>query len=115
MTQETIDKEWFFSRLEEQKLSVRKLAKELGIDASAVSRTFSGQRKMQIDEAKQIAHFLRVSVFDVLKHAGISIDIDGMPIRIMLAAIIGEDGRMERMKEPSPLPQSVIEKAQAAI
>ena len=115
MAQETIDKKWFLSRLEDQRLSVRGLARQLGLDASAVSRTFSGQRKMQIEEAKQIAHFLRVPVSDVLKHAGVSFDLDGLPTRVMLAAVIREDGRLERMKEPSPLPQSVIDKAQAAI
>lgn len=115
MTQEVIDKKWFLSRLEDQRLSVRGLARQLGVDASAVSRTLSGQRKMQMDEAKQIAHFLRVPVSDVMKHAGVSIDLDGLPTRVMLAAIIGEDGRLERMKEPAPLPQSVIDKAQAAI
>ena len=115
VTQENIDKEWFFSRLEDQRMSVRGLARQLGIDASAVSRTLSGQRKMQMEEAKQIAHFLRVSVSEVMKHAGVSIDLDGLPTRVMLAAIIGADGRLERMMEPSPLPQSVIDKAQAAI
>ena len=70
---------------------------------------------MQMEEAKQIAHFLRVPVSDVMKHAGVSIDLDGLPTRVMLAAIIGEDGRLERMKDPSPLPQSVIDRAQAAI
>lgn len=114
MTQ-TIDKKWFLSRLEEQHLSVRGLARQLGIDASAVSRTLSGLRKMQMDEAKQIAHFLRVPVSEVMRHAGVSIDLDGMTTRVLLAAIIGEGGDMERLKEPRPLPQSVIEKAQAAI
>lgn len=70
---------------------------------------------MQMDEAKQIAHFLRVPVAEVMRHAGVSVDLDGMPTRIMLAAIIGEDGTMDRLKEPRALPQAIIEKAQAAI
>lgn len=68
-----------------------------------------------MDEAKQIAQFLRVSVAEVMKHAGVSVDLDGMPTRIMLAAIIGDDGFFKRLPEPRPLPQAVIEKAQAAI
>jgi transcriptional regulator with XRE-family HTH domain len=114
MTQ-TVDKAWFISRLEDQRLSVRGLAREMGIEASAVSRMFSGQRKMQMDEAKQIAHFLRVPVAEVMRHAGVSVDLDGMPTRIMLAAAIDQSGQLERMKEPRPLPQSIIEKVQAAI
>jgi len=114
MTQ-TVDKAWFLSRLEDQRLSVRGLARDMGIDASAVSRMLSGQRKMQMDEAKQIAHFLRVPVAEVMRHAGVSVDLDGMPTRIMLAATIDQTGHMERMKEPRPLPQAIIEKVQAAI
>ena len=45
MTQ-TIDKRWFFKQLEAQRKSVRGLARHLDMDASAVSRMFSGQRKM---------------------------------------------------------------------
>ncbi len=70
---------------------------------------------MQMDEAKQIAHFLRVPVAEVMRHAGVSVDLDGMPTRIMLAATIDHAGNLERLKEPRPLPQCVIEKAQAAI
>lgn len=114
MTQ-TVDKAWFLSRLEDQRLSVRGLARQMGIEASAVSRMFSGQRKMQMDEAKQIAHFLRVPVAEVMRHAGVSIDLDGLPTRIMLAATIDQTGQLERMKEPRPLPQAIIEKVQAAI
>lgn len=68
-----------------------------------------------MDEAKQIAEFLRVSVAEVMKHAGVSVDLDGMPTRVMLTSIIGEDGFLERLKEPRILPQSIIDKAQAAI
>lgn len=68
-----------------------------------------------MDEAKTIAHFLRVPVSEVMKHAGVSVDLDGMPTRVMLAAIISDAGFLERLPEARPLPQSVIEKAQAAI
>lgn len=114
MTQE-VDKAWFLTKLEDQKLSVRGLARQMGVDPSAISRTLSGERRMQMDEAKQIAHFLRVPVAEVMRHAGVSVDLDGMPTRIMLAAVIGEDGTLDRLKEPRALPQGVIEKAQAAI
>lgn len=70
---------------------------------------------MQMDEAKQIAHFLRVPVADVMKHAGVAVDLDGLPTRVMLAATIDEAGYLLAAKDPSPLPQSVIEKAHAAI
>lgn len=110
-----IDSEWFYERLENSGLSLRQLAKNIDLDPSSLHRTFNGGRKMQLEEAKHIATFLRAPINEVLRHAGMSVDLDGLPTRIMLTSIIGEDGVIERIKEPKPLPQSVIEKAQAAI
>lgn len=110
-----IDNEWFASRLKDQNMSLRSLAKNLGMDPSAVSRTLSGQRKMQMEEARQIANFLRVPVSDVMSHAGVSIAPNGAPNRIMLAAVITEDGLLDRLLAPKTLPHALIERAHAAI
>lgn len=113
--QQTIDKQWFFDKLEERKLSVRGLARHLDMDASAVSRMLSGQRKMQMEEAHAIARFLNAPLAEVMRHAGVAKDLDGLPTRILLAATINEKGEVHRLKEPKPLPQSIIERAQAAL
>ena len=113
--QSTIDRDWFLQQLEEKHKSVRGLARHMDIDASAVSRMFSGQRRMRMEEANQIAVFLGAPVKEVLAHAGVAIDLDGQPTRILLAATIDENGHMHRLNDPRPLPQSVIERAQAAI
>lgn len=68
-----------------------------------------------MDEAVAIARFLGAPVSEVLSHAGISVDLDGQPTRIVLAAVIVETGAIERLTEPRPLPQNWIDKAQAAI
>ena len=68
-----------------------------------------------MEEANAIAQFLGVSVKDVLKHAGVAVDLDGQPTRVLLAAIIKEDCWIEMLKEPKPLPQAVIDRAQSAI
>lgn len=115
VSQPTIDGPWFHSQLQQRRLSLRGLAKHMDIDPSAVSRMFSGQRKMQLEEAQQIAAFLRVAVADVLQHAGASIDLDGVPTQVVLAATIDENGIVQRLKEPRPLPASVIERAHSAI
>lgn len=115
MPEVEIDKDWFHAQLLDKKRSLRGLAAHMKLDPSAVSRMFSGQRKMQMQEAREIALFLGVPMSDILSHAGLSIDLDGLPTRILLAATIGEDGKIVRLKEPRPLPQSVIERAQAAI
>lgn len=110
-----VDKDWFLDRLRDQNKSVRSLARHLKIDPSAASRTLSGARRMKIEEAQEIATFLAAPVNEVLKHAGVSLDLDGYPTKILLAAIIGEDGVVQRLTEPRPLPQAVIDRAQAAI
>lgn len=68
-----------------------------------------------MDEANSIASFLGVHVKDVLKHAGVAIDLDGQPTRILLVAIIKDDCWMEMLKEPRPLPQTIIDRASSAI
>ena len=110
-----VNKQWFMDKLEEKRLSLRGLARHLKLDASAVSRTLSGQRKMQMDEAHSIALFLHAPVAEVMRHAGVAKDLDGMPTRILLAATINTAGEVERMKDAKPLPQAVIDRASSAI
>ena len=66
-----IDNDWFKLRLEIQKISQRKLAREIGMDPGALSLTLHGKRKMQIDEANRIAQVLSVPTTDVIRAAGI--------------------------------------------
>lgn len=115
MTTAQIDKQWFMDRLTDQGKSVRGLARYMKKDASAVSRMLSGQRKMQMDEAAEIARFLSAPVSEVLNHAGVAVDLDGQPHQIILAAVITDTGRIERLTDPRPLPPSFIERAQDAI
>lgn len=110
-----IDKEWFMERLQSQDKSLRGLARFMELDPSSVSRMLSGERRMRMEEAAEIARFLGAPVHEVLSHAGVAIDLDGQPTRIILAAIVNEAGEVERLPEPRPLPQSVIERAQAAL
>lgn len=115
MAHKEIDGEWFTRKLEETNKSMRGLARHLEVDVSAVSRMFSGTRKMKMNEASAIAHFLGAPVAEVLKHAGVSVDLDGLPTRVMLAAAINEKGQLERLTEPRPLPQAILDRASAAI
>lgn len=113
--EQEVDKDWFMEQLVRQRKSLRGLARHMDLDPSAVSRMLSGKRRMQMEEAAAIARFLGAPVSEVLGHAGLAVDLDGQPTRIILAAIISADGRVERLREPRPLPQGVIDRAQAAI
>lgn len=114
-TEKEIDAEWFKDKLAEKRVSLRGLARHMEMDPSAVSRMLSGQRRMQMEEARQIALFLGTTISEVMSHAGMAVDLDGQPTRILLAATIDEKGYLHRLMDPKPLPQSVIDRAQAAI
>ncbi|RUX01763.1 MAG: helix-turn-helix transcriptional regulator [Mesorhizobium sp.] len=116
MERPAIDKQWFIDKLAETGKSVRGLARHLGVDASAVSRMLSGQRKMKMTEAGEIASFLGIPVSEVLVHSGVSISLDDPhPPEMMLAATIDERGIVDELPEPKPLPPAVIERARATI
>ena len=116
-----IDGAWFHNQLDDRGQSLRALARHLGKDASAVSRTFSGKRRMTMEEAAEIAAFLGVPVTEVMRHAGIAGRAgtpgygEGLGPKILLSATIGEDGEVCSLAEPQPLPQAVLDKAQLAI
>ena len=74
---------WFKDKLAERKLSQRGLAKLLGVDAAAVSLMLRGLREMKIDEAKQIAVILGVSVEEVLAHVSMPITPKAQPVPII--------------------------------
>lgn len=94
---------------------MRALARHLEMDPAAMSRTLNGSRRMQLDEASAIANFLAVPVSEVLRHAGVSTDLDGLPTKILLAMAINGEGEMYPLEQPRPLPQSIIDRAQDAI
>ncbi len=110
-----IDGGWFFDRLDDRGQSLRALSRFLGKDASAISRTFSGKRRMTMEEAVEIASFIGVPVTEVMQHAGITRDGEELGAKILLSATIGEDGEVRPLAEPQPLPQPVLDKARLAI
>lgn len=102
----SVDADWFKQQLELKRLSQRKLAKALGLDPSAITLTFKGQRRMQFDEAVQIARFIGQPLDQVLRAAGLPLDQDRTR-RVPLAGIIGANNEiaardMQRAIEAPP-------------
>ena len=83
MYMHTTQTNWFKDKLAEKKLSQRGLARLLGVDAAAVSLMLRGLREMKIDEAKQIAVILGVSVEEVLAHVSMPITPRAQPVPII--------------------------------
>lgn len=60
-----IDTAWFHQQLDERGESVRRLARFMGLDPSAVSRMLKGDRKMSADEQDQVSNFLGVNLEEI--------------------------------------------------
>jgi len=113
--EQSINRKWFFQKLNESGRSLRGLAKHLGRDPSAVSRMLSGARRMKLEEASEIAGFLGVPVREVLTHAGVPVESNGSSTHLVLTAAINEKGVLEPLKEPKALPHSVALRANASV
>lgn len=72
-----VNTKWFKDRLADRRMSQRGLARQLGMDAAAISLTLRGRREMKIAEAAAIARLLGVPADEVLEHAGVSIRSNG--------------------------------------
>lgn len=72
---QAIDGQWFKSQFDVAGLSMREVARRMAamnpskkIDASALSRTLAGERRMQLSEVFQIAHILNLPRDEVVRH-----------------------------------------------
>lgn len=72
----TVDKEWFTTLMGEHSYSLRKLAGAIGLDPSALSLMLDGKRKMSVEEAGSLAVLLRAPVEEVIKRAGVKVQVD---------------------------------------
>ena len=63
-----IDKQWFLDRMDEQGLSLSKVARQMGIDKSALSRALDGKRQIKLLEVDKIATALAVTREEVIDH-----------------------------------------------
>ena len=88
MNAQTINTKWFRDRLAERDMSLRRLAKLLELDPSAVSLMLRGHRKMTSEEANRISGLLTIPVTEVLAQAGVPIEEDArsMPVKATIDA-----------------------------
>lgn len=74
----TVDKDWFESKIKESPYgSIRQLAKHMRnrlgskMDHGMVSRMLSGERDIQLHEARQLADLLGQPMSEIIRRAGI--------------------------------------------
>lgn len=97
-----INKKWFVKRLQERNQSLRALARFMRIDPSAVTHILNNERRLQLDEAQQIAQFLMVPIDDVLRNAGVK--LQGTAVSTgKLIGIVDDTGEVHPL-EPVDIP-----------
>ena len=106
-TQGETVRNWFYDQLQAKELSLRSVARMLGMDPSALSLAFRGKRRITMDEAVKIARIFGAPLEEVYAAAGIT-----APTTVGLAVldgVVGPDMRVEpvepsRVAAPVPLP-----------
>lgn len=89
-----INTRWFRDKLEDKNLSQRKLAKQIGIDPSAVSLMLRGLREISIDEAVEMARILGIPKDEVLAQIGVDLSHDKGGAQVDVVGWIGRDGHV---------------------
>lgn len=86
---------FFKNRLQDRKITQRKLASLLELDPAAITLMLKGERRMQPKEAQVIADLLGLPITQVLREAGINVteDVANVPI----AGSVDGNGRITLM------------------
>lgn len=95
------DKQFFKNLMEEQQVSLRQVAAKMGLGHSQLSLTFSDKRRMQLDEAAQLAKIFGMPLARVAEAAGISLSKSST---IPLLGIMAGDGTVELLQKPERTP-----------
>lgn len=66
-----VNKRYFSDLMKDRKLSLREVARRMEVWPAALSRSLDDKRKMQMEEAVQLARILSVPLAEVLVNAGI--------------------------------------------
>ena len=68
MTSAMVDKAWFETQMRARGLSLRKLARNMAIDPSALSRALNSQRKLKPEEISRLSEILGHPAARILEH-----------------------------------------------
>jgi len=86
-----MDADWFEKRLKAVDKTQSHLAAAIGRDRSIISRIFSGNRKMALDDVGPFAEVLEVTYEEVLKRAGLpNLGRGGGPVQLGTIAVVGD-------------------------
>jgi len=82
MSRIPIDSDWFKKQILEKGMSQREFHIHVDIAENALYRILSGKQPIRLNEASQMASFFGVSLYDLLRRAGIDPPVEGMTLPI---------------------------------
>jgi transcriptional regulator with XRE-family HTH domain len=89
-----LNRRYFDALLAERKLSLRALAAKMGMNHSQLSLTFSGGRRMTLDEAAQLSNIFGVPLHKIVENAGVTVKpTNGR--RVPVIGVVRGDGTVE--------------------
>lgn len=108
-----VDRRYFDNLLADRRMSLRQLASRMGMTHSQLSLTFSGARRMQLDEAAKLARMFGVPLHQIAVAAGVA-EAGRAGKRCPVVGIMRGDGvvsdneETERTTAPDSLPDDVV-------
>lgn len=110
-----INKQYFDSLMTSKNISLRKLATKMGMGHSQLSLTFSGARKLQIDEAVQLSQIFEEPLHRIIEASGVPTRPDPGR-RVSVVGSVGCDGivtsyqgdHIENTRAPEDLPIDLV-------
>lgn len=109
------NKRYFDALLLDKEMSLRGLAQRMGMSHSQLSLTFGGHRKMQLEEAVQLAQIFNEPLHRIIENAGVKLPaVHGTRISVVGAlqgdgtVSIHAPGVIERTDSPQEVPEGGI-------
>lgn len=109
-----VNRKYFDSLLADNKMSLRALASRMEMGHSQLSLTFSGERKLQLDEAAQLARIFGEPIVKIIEAAGVKVPDSGLRVSV-IGAINGQGildcyGKdiVERTTAPNGMPEGTV-------
>lgn len=110
-----LNRRFFDSLMAEKKLSLRGLAAKMGMGHSQLSLTFSGGRKLQLDEAAQLSQIFNVPLYIIVENAGVSVKPIGGKRAQVIGTVLGDgaielydSSVIERTMAPEGMPDDTV-------
>lgn len=111
----TVDRRYFDSLMQSKELSLRGLAKRMGMSHSQLSLVFSGDRRLQLEEAAQLSSIFGEPLYRIVEAAGVAVRPVGSHRVSVIGAMQGDgtvalhpEGVIERTTAPEGMPEDSI-------